>query len=504
MFFRRSAHDARNISLRTSSANATRSAQSGSALDIEANLFVGSSGCGSVGTDELAQRGVYGVRGVYGALGLRRLPSAIARGATSTTRLRSIACKVGLVVALLGLAPAFALAQDKPSKEDLSRYRELIGKALQEYSLGHWPEARVFFSDAHALWPNARTLRGLGMTCYEARSYVEAIDFLERALKDKTQPLTPKLASESQSILSQAKRFVATARFFITPDAAQLTIDDRPVHYNDDGVVLLDPGDHRLQAWSSGYRTEERTINAEAGSELRVRIELEPNRPVQSSLPVAEDPQELQLSSASAPVSPQEASEPRLTLARQDPTVAGALSAVGLAAIVTGWVFYALRDDVRLELWEYALTQAQSGVVSFEQSKVRDYQMRGGVALASAGVGAVALSLAQYFYLPDDDAVPAWAWVASGAGAALALGAAGLALFGKHCELTDPWAYCQSTMSDTYFAPLLAIHAVPLLSLPFFYLARGRVASEVRDMAVRLDWRQSGSGGFTLNVSGRF
>jgi tetratricopeptide (TPR) repeat protein len=184
-------------------------------------------------------------------------------------------------LALASTAPTL-FAQDQaaqpnagqPNKEKLAQYRELIAKALQEYSLGHWPEARVFFMDAHALWPNARTLRGLGMASYEARSYVEAIGYLEQAIGNKTQPLTPKLAAEAQSILEQAKRFVSTIHLETEPQSADVTVDDEPVKYRPDGAMLLDPGDHTLQVASSGYVSDSRTLHAEAGRDLHVRVVL--------------------------------------------------------------------------------------------------------------------------------------------------------------------------------------------------------------------------------------
>ena len=57
----------------------------------------------------------------------------------------------GMMLALqLALAPAHVGAQEELPRAQQARYRELIGKALQEYQLGHWPEARVFFADAHS------------------------------------------------------------------------------------------------------------------------------------------------------------------------------------------------------------------------------------------------------------------------------------------------------------------------------------------------------------------
>jgi hypothetical protein len=85
-----------------------------------------------------------------------------------------------------------AAAQSTP-KADSAEYRELIRKALEEYELGNWAEAKLFFSDAHRLFPNARTLRGLGLVAYSLRDYVSATDQLVQSLSSNVRPLTKEL-----------------------------------------------------------------------------------------------------------------------------------------------------------------------------------------------------------------------------------------------------------------------------------------------------------------------
>lgn len=396
-------------------------------------------------------------------------------------------------VALCGflIAPGSLAAQDKPPPDKHAQYRELIEKALQEYSLGHWPEARVFFSDAHAIWPNARTLRGLGMACYEARHYVEAIELLEQALVNKVQPLTPKLAIEAQSILAQAKRFVSPAFISTSPEGAEISLDDQALKLRSNGAVLLDPGEHILQVSSPGHKTERRTLHAEAGRELRVQVDLLSSEDLQ---PTAAS---VQLALPEPAPTPPPAAPVRDTLTNQNVTVAGALSALGLAGFTTGWVFYALRDDLRVELWEAGLTKNHG----FEQSKFSDYQTHGGVALAATGAGALAMTFAQAFWLPDEEPVPTWSWALGGVGAAVAVGALGWAVFGEHCEVTDDLAFCRSTLSDPLFAPMLAMQALPLISLPIMYALRERLPEQVASVSLSAS---DARGGVRLSLAGRF
>src|SRR5437763_10868 len=79
----------------------------------------------------------------------------------------------GLMIGLACSQPQPVAAQSAAAQASAEQnYDELIRQAVTEFSLGHWTEAKVFFARAHARNPNARTLRGLGLSCYEARSYV--------------------------------------------------------------------------------------------------------------------------------------------------------------------------------------------------------------------------------------------------------------------------------------------------------------------------------------------
>lgn len=404
---------------------------------------------------------------------------------------------------LLAFAPLRAAAQASPSPDQRAAYREQIGKALQEYALGHWAEARVFFADAHAIWPNARTFRGLGMAAYEAREYSEAIEFLEQALVHHTQPLTPKLAGEARSVLEQATRFVATLRFELEPADAQVSIDDKPLRPRADGSVLLNGGQHQLLVEAPGFLELQRTFTAEAGETSRLRLKL-------VSLTPAEPPRTEPVVSAPVTVAPSVPVEPApkarkvVQLAHQQPVAAAILAGVGFSSLAVGWVLFALRDALRVELWQDTLLGTEQGVVSYERSTLQRYRVNGGVALAAAGAGSLFLAYAQYLALPEPDEavrVPAWAWVAGAAGAAIGVTGLVLALSVQHCEVGDAYPTCQNAQSDPYFGPLLAIHALPFLTLPIMYLVRPRTSTRTLAWSVSAT---SGPRGHGLQLQGTF
>jgi hypothetical protein len=187
-----------------------------------------------------------------------------------------------LRVVVLSLALALtssisARAEDKP--EQNAAYAEAIRRAVQEYSLGHWSEARTFFASAHALLPSARTLRGLALASYELRSYVDAIDYFERALAETAQPLEGRLREEAQQFLKESRMFVTTIHVDLAPLHAQLKADGKPVQLTADKTLRLDPGSHTLSAEAEGYETDSQNVVTRGGEPLTVRLQLRASAP---------------------------------------------------------------------------------------------------------------------------------------------------------------------------------------------------------------------------------
>jgi hypothetical protein len=166
-------------------------------------------------------------------------------------------------------------------------YDKLIDSALQEYRLGHWVEAKAFFAQAHALQPNARTLRGLGLVCYELRKYVEAIGYFEASLTDQSRPLTDSMREGVNQLLRDAQRFVSRVNVTLSPSAATLTLDGRPVVRDAQGRVLIDAGSHEFAADAAGHEPATRTVNTDGGEQIELSLHL----PERASLaPVAAVP----------------------------------------------------------------------------------------------------------------------------------------------------------------------------------------------------------------------
>ncbi|HEX4355191.1 MAG TPA: hypothetical protein VHZ95_19805, partial [Polyangiales bacterium] len=189
-----------------------------------------------------------------------------------------------MIAKLSGLLSCFVLcaalsvsnevaAQGKRNDTD---YQKAIQQALHEYDLGNFNEAKAFFTQAHAISPNARTLRGLGMSSYELRNYVEAIDYFEQSLGSNERPLTVQMRGEVSQLLKQARTFVTRLRITLEPGvAADLRIDTRPVSKDAQGEVLVDPGSHELVAEAPNYETTTRSIRTDGGEELTLTLSLQ-------------------------------------------------------------------------------------------------------------------------------------------------------------------------------------------------------------------------------------
>jgi hypothetical protein len=166
-------------------------------------------------------------------------------------------------------------ASAQTGREDTSEYREAIALALQEFELGNYPEARAAFERAHQIYPNARTLRGMGLSAFEARDYVEAIELMSAATQNPEQPLTDEQKAEARNVIERAKGYVSKVEVQLSPQNAELAVDGRPVRL-EGGELVLNPGDYQIQAQAEGRRAVTLSISAEAGRSTTITISLPP------------------------------------------------------------------------------------------------------------------------------------------------------------------------------------------------------------------------------------
>ncbi len=178
-------------------------------------------------------------------------------------------------LALQSIAAA-ALAEESQGNEggEAPAYRALIDEAVTEYEAGHFEESRALFGQAHALLPNARTLRGLGMAEFELRNYAASAGYLERALASQSRPLSGELRAKTETLLERANRFIGRFTLELDPSSAALAVDGEQTDLDAQRTLVLAAGDHTLEVTAPGRAATHRTLRVRGGERHTLRIAL--------------------------------------------------------------------------------------------------------------------------------------------------------------------------------------------------------------------------------------
>lgn len=206
----------------------------------------------------------------------------------------------------LNVATPIALAQSGAAKSAASRrepagYKESVTNALAEFEQANFVEAREHFLRAHRLFPNARTLRGLGMSEYELRNYIDAASYLRQALASEEKRLDGRLRDETAALLARANAYLGTLRLHLQPTTATVRVDGFATELPSSGELTLQVGDHVLDIQAEGRLPERRAIKIEGEQVLEVRVALAepalaepvaaaPARPTREDLPPSAPP----------------------------------------------------------------------------------------------------------------------------------------------------------------------------------------------------------------------
>lgn len=177
----------------------------------------------------------------------------------------------------MAFAAAAGVAATGVAQEPPREYAAIIEDAVDEFDDGHWAEARAHFERAHALFPNARTLRGIGMCAFELQDYPDAVRFLDRALGDARRALTDAQRAETEALLARARTYVGHFLFTTRPPGAELRIDDEVPAIERDGRVTLSVGVHAVVVRAPGHREARRRLEVGGGEDREIAIELRPS-----------------------------------------------------------------------------------------------------------------------------------------------------------------------------------------------------------------------------------
>jgi hypothetical protein len=196
--------------------------------------------------------------------------------------LAGVACWLSIMVGLnqTWAAPAGGGRGAPPAmprdSAEARQYNALVDEAASEFDARRYEEARALYKRAHEISPNARTLRGIGMSSFELREYVEALRALEASLVNKRKPLTSTQRQEVQGMVDRSRS--AVGRFIVTlsPKDAQLKVDGAAAVLEEDGSLLLSFGRHLLTAEAPGKAPANREVNVIGGERQEVAFALGP------------------------------------------------------------------------------------------------------------------------------------------------------------------------------------------------------------------------------------
>jgi len=311
---------------------------------------------------------------------------------------------LALFTALLAL-PSRPAAAEEPAASDgaaveTAQYRGLLSEAVSEYDARRFEEARALFRRAHDLYPNARTLRGIGMASFELREYVEALRALEASLVDQRRALTAPQRQQVEGLLERTRAFVGRFTPHLVPaDGAQLRVDGAPVALEGDGTLLLSFGRHAVTAEAPGRVTETRELNVIGGERQELSFRLR-------QLPV-EPPPQLEPSVVPPPPVPPAQTPPPVGATPKDgdqrPSHAAAWF-VGAGAMAAGSVAGALWWRERSSEIDRCQVAISNNMICDNADKLSTQRkMAIGVTIGMA-IGATALAIVGFTSLSGDKA----------------------------------------------------------------------------------------------------
>jgi hypothetical protein len=240
----------------------------------------------------------------------------------------------------------------------------------------------------------------------------------------------------------------------------------------------------------AGYRAP---AVAETVAALRGGTSLQPTAADENPTGGASDEPPLQLQQ-------QPSAAPKLELAtgagEQNVGTGVFFALLGTGALTAAWIQFAVHvHDSKLLFGNY---------VTLDAKKKDD--LISGVVLGLAGGGSALFALSEYFWLPEDPAIPTWAWLMGGLGLAGAVTGIIFAAVMPHCEMQaihggvlDYNEHCTDVIGNNVFGPLLAIPSAPLLTLPIAYALRIAARPNRPQVAVGVTPLDSRGLGITLH-----
>lgn len=156
-------------------------------------------------------------------------------------------------------------------------YDELVGEAIVARDQGDLVRAHALFEAAHQLDGNARTLRGMAITSFQAGRYLRALHEIDAALRHPNKPLDATLRSSMAELRTRAEQQLAWLELTIEPAEAvpsALYVDELERERATSLRYQLDPGEHTVRVAALGFVEASVRVQLAPGSDQRLAITL--------------------------------------------------------------------------------------------------------------------------------------------------------------------------------------------------------------------------------------
>jgi serine/threonine protein phosphatase PrpC len=162
--------------------------------------------------------------------------------------------------------------------------RSHYSTGLALYEQGNYGAALKEFERADEIAPNYKLLFNIALARGQMGECLEAIEDLERYLKEGGDDVAAQRRAEVEADIQQLQARVAFVRISTNVDDVDLQIDEKPVGKNAGSPFAVDPGIRKIWAMKPGYYPASTEVTLALGEKADVHLDLRvlPSPPVAS------------------------------------------------------------------------------------------------------------------------------------------------------------------------------------------------------------------------------